>query len=170
MFASFERTFTIDWRAKNNPIHIALALLFLTTLALALLWPLTSGWAAREEVLGPVWYFICHRIESRCYRWGGQALPLCVRCVGMFAGLAAAALDASIRGTRGFPWRWPVALLLTAVMYGDWLLSYLTGWSHHLERLVTGFIGGVGWYLLGTLAVLAVGRYGWRLIQWLGRR
>jgi uncharacterized membrane protein len=129
-----------------------------------------SGWEGREQVLGPVWYFICHRIESRCLRLGGEAQPICARCLGMFFGLLLAALDATFRGTSRLPWRYPIALLLAAVMYVDWLLGYLTGRSSHLERVITGFLGGWGLYMLCTLLVLTLGGVGWRLFRWVQER
>ncbi len=83
---------------------------------------------------------------------------LCVRCVGIFLGTLIASIMAVFRGTKELPWRYPIALILTAVMYGDWLLGYLAGASHHIERLATGFLGGFGIYMLMTLLVLTTGR------------
>lgn len=154
----------IDWKAKGNPLHIAFALLFFANALLVALWPALQGSALRD-MIDPYYYFVCHRMSSRCYQLGGEPMLLCVRCVGIFTGTLVASLGALFLGTRGWPWRYPIALALTVLMYGDWLLGYLTGASHHIERLVTGFLGGVGIYMLITLVTLTVGHQLSRLFE-----
>ena len=62
---------------------------------------------------------VCHPAPARCFTWLGRPLPVCARCLALYAGALAAAL---------WPAAAPAALLwiLAAANGLDWLLD-LTG-------------------------------------------
>lgn len=136
-------------------LHVLAAAVLVINLIVVVVWPLLVGrWLG--AALDPVYTIICHRLPDRSFTWGGAPMLVCVRCLGMFVGLAGTALAAVARGPRALPWWvWLAAFALTAAMYADWLLGYWTGVSTVSQRLVTGFLGGAGYYLLATLVVQA---------------
>jgi uncharacterized membrane protein len=75
------------------------------------------------EVLSEIFRHLCGR--GRCFVAGGEALPLCQRCLGLYVGAAATALWLAASGTwrRGLPSR---SVLLA-----------------HLAMLAAGILGGL---------------------------
>ena len=102
------------------------------------------------EILG------CHQMPERSFFYKGFQFPVCARCTGGLLGFAAAAplfffCKLDIR----------IALLLSFVMFLDWLLQFLKiRPSTNLRRLLTGMIGGFGW----TYIHLYFYRFVWRLL------
>ena len=91
------------------------------------------GWLLNTPggVLGKadaVGYALCHRIDERSYHLGGRALPLCVRCTGMYLGamlgLAYQALLGRRRGQMPSRWVWGVLGVLVLAFGLDGVNSY----------------------------------------------
>jgi hypothetical protein len=122
-------------------------------LAAIFAWP-WLGPPAREA-LGPFYQGLCHRRPERCWWVGGEPMPACARCVGVWLGLAVMATAAALAGV--------LSLRVGAALLGCMLLSWSLGrWlpeGWHLERTVAGVAGGVGLYVVAA-----------RGGAWLGRR
>jgi len=89
---------------------------------------------------------VCHQIPERSFKIFGNALAVCARCTGIYAGLTAGfliyPLFRSLKSSESFP---RVFLLLAPVPTGiDFLLTFFGIWENtHLSRLVTGAILGI---------------------------
>jgi uncharacterized membrane protein len=117
-------------------------------LVVILSWPLLAPTVLGVS-LDPLFSATCHRLPERTLQWGGTHLPACSRCVGMWAGvlLASAAGLVSARRLRWWSVRWGALLLL--VMLADWALGRLVlPRQPHVERALTGLLGGAGEYVL----------------------
>ena len=70
---------------------IALGALVLTTgwVALLIATPSLPGWAG--AVVYGIGSFICHQIPERSFHLAGFQLPVCARCLGIYAGASAGA-------------------------------------------------------------------------------
>ena len=55
-------------------------------LGLVVLAVLAAG--SNDSGLGQVFSRVCHQQSDRCHHWFGAALPLCVRCIWIYLGLA----------------------------------------------------------------------------------
>ena len=75
--------------------------------------------AALSSVLYAVGSLICHQLPDRSFHFGGFQLPVCARCLGIYAGAACGAIiGAVLSSSRGAPHlrhtakasRWLVAL------------------------------------------------------------
>ena len=55
---------------------------------------------AAPGVLFPLGHFICHQRPERSFFIGGQQLPVCARCTGLYLG-AALAIPFGVCGCRG---------------------------------------------------------------------
>jgi hypothetical protein len=100
--------FPLSWSLKMplRPVVFACAALALAAIALAPLAP-------------PVrlaFSTVCHQAPERCFAWFGGPMPVCARCLGVYLGLAAAAVR---------PVRAPTAAIvaLGAATGLDWLLN-----------------------------------------------
>ncbi len=118
-----------------------------TSLLLATAWPLLQDTKLRSR-LDPIYPKLCHQLPTRCYPLGGERMPACARCVGVWSGFLLAAAAA----LRGFEqhrlWRLTVGLGLAVVLFVSWLLGILMLPAHwHFERTVSGFLGGIGLYM-----------------------
>ncbi len=132
--------------------HGAAATLLLLNLALIAAWPLIPGSALRQAA-DPVYAALCHRLPERCYVVGGEPMPVCARCLGLWAGLAVAALLGALGFDRLRCWRLSTAGGLLAVLLASWLAGrYVLPGDWHAERTVAGFLGGVGCYVFTTVA------------------
>ena len=60
---------------------------------------------------------VCHQTPARCFTWLGSPLPVCARCLGLYAGVLAAALWPAAR-----KWGYPLAALAAANGV-DWLFD-----------------------------------------------
>jgi uncharacterized membrane protein len=117
--------------------------------------PLLRAWLPLGPLgvsLDAMFVTMCHRIPERTLTLAGVAMPLCSRCAGVFAGVAAGALVLWPR-LSGRGWRWAI----TAAC-GGMLLDVATQdlglhpvW--HAARLATGFAFG---YALGAACIQAL--------------
>ncbi len=139
--------------------HGALALLFLANLAVLAAWPLLSGSAVRSAA-APMYAALCHQQPERCYHVGGEPLPVCARCLGLWLGLFLAAALAALAWLPAGAWRRTVACALLGWLVLSWLVGRWLPAGWHLERTVAGLAGGAGMYLLAW----PLGR---RLARWL---
>ena len=139
-------------------IHCVL-LPLLATLAVGWLTVLVAAPVMPVRIAAPVYLFasfVCHQIEERSFHVGGQPLPVCARCLGIYAGAAAVAGLGCLAGFRRPLARWPaarfrriavVAALPTAVtVVAEWLGVWATSNS---QRASAGL-------LLGAAAALVV--------------
>jgi uncharacterized membrane protein len=95
---------------------------------------------------------MCHRLPERTLWIAGVGMPLCSRCAGVFAGVAAGALVARPRLDRRA--RYAAVAGASALMLADIALQDLgvhPVW--HATRLATGFALG---YALATASVSAI--------------
>lgn len=108
--------------------------------------PLARSWLPLGAVgvaLDHLFVPMCHRMPERSLTLGGVMMPLCSRCAGIFAGMAAGAAIARPR----FPmrvWR-PLLVVLGALMAVDVAAQDLG--LHpvsHSTRLATGLAFGYG--------------------------
>jgi hypothetical protein len=130
----------------SRVVHLLLALVLLGNLGLIAAWPRLRGSAVRAAV-APVYADLCHQRPERSYALGGEPMPVCARCLGVWLGLLAAALAAAFCGL----WRLAMGLTLAGWLLLSWLLGALlfpAGW--HLERTVAGLAGGAGLYVLAA--------------------
>ncbi len=146
---------SFPWKA---PIHGVAAALLLLNLALIAAWPLLTGSPLRQAA-DPVYAALCHRLTERCYLVGGEPMPVCARCLGLWAGLAAAAIAGALGLDRLRCWRPSVAGGLVAALFVSWLLGrFVLPGTWHAERTAAGFLGGVGVYVLTAVAVASLAR------------
>jgi uncharacterized membrane protein len=134
--------------------HAAAAGLLLAHLALLAAWPALPAGPLRRagEALYPL---LCHQRPERCYRLAGGPLPVCARCLGVWAGLACGALLGLLGSARRRWWSLPGAGLLLGVLASGWLLGRLglPGPDAPPVRTATGLLGGVGLYVLGAIVL-----------------
>lgn len=86
-------------------------------------------------------YLGCHQLPERSFFVHGYQFPVCARCTGVLIAVM-------IVVPLFFVYKLNIvyALLLSAIMFLDWLIQYLgIRPSTNLRRLVTGFLGGFGW-------------------------
>jgi uncharacterized membrane protein len=110
------------------------------------------GLLGKADAIG---YAVCHRIDLRSFHLGERALPLCVRCTGMYLGaMLTLGYYCLFRRRAGFyPQR---ALSIVLILFGllwafDGLNSYLNLFQEapylyppsHVLRLVTGTLIGI---------------------------
>ena len=85
--------------------------------------------------------FGCHQVPDRCFRFRGEPMPFCARCLGVVIGQTAAltlALWADLPGYQH-------CVILTLPMAVDWGLQRFSGvLSTNWRRLTTGLLGGFG--------------------------
>ena len=112
------------------------------------------------ETIRQIFSFICG--QGRCFVVDGTALPLCQRCMGLYAGALLTAIWLVAAGTwrRGMP-GWSVflintATLLTAILGGLRVLDYSPMW-----RLTCGLWTGhvvVLWLIGGAVQLRSLSR------------
>lgn len=146
-------------------VHAGLALVLAGNLVLILSWPLSRGGEVREG-LDPVYAALCHRLPERSYELGGEPLPVCSRCLGVWLGLFLAAVLAAMGRLRVCRRTVRRALLLLGLMGVSWLLGrHGLPAEWHLERTVAGLLGGMGLYVL-LWALLRLGAVsGWATLR-----
>lgn len=86
---------------------------------------------------------VCHQTPARCFTWLGRPLPVCARCLGLYAGVLAAALWPVAR-----KWGYPLAAL-AAANGADWLFDLTSNQVRFL--LALPFF----WLAASTLITLA---------------
>jgi uncharacterized membrane protein len=137
----------------------AIALAALAWLTLLVLAPLAApSLAAVVYAVGGV---ICHQIPDRSLHLGGVQLPVCARCLGIYAGAAAAASIHVIGGFAPSSVRWRMLsprtarrlfLLTAAPTLITFALDYADLWdTSNVVRVIAGLIAGAG----GALVVMS---------------
>ena len=85
--------------------------------------------------------FICHQRPDRSFAIAATQLPVCGRCLGIYAGAAVGAMVARWLGPVRYPRRWIAGAVAPAVLslFGEW-----SGVVHptNAGRGVTGLIAG----------------------------
>lgn len=87
----------------------------------------------------------CHQIPNRCYMVSGVRMPICARCLGLYAGFASAAFITltACRKANAFVGRFAGFFVVLLVV--DWLLAQMLFPSTpNILRTMTGFAGGMG--------------------------
>jgi uncharacterized membrane protein len=112
------------------------AVLWLVTLAIAPLLPTPIS-----AVVYAIGAFICHQRPERSFELTGVQLPVCARCLGLYAGAAAGATIATSLGRV----RWPRAAIVLSVVPAA--LSLIVEWSGFAQptnmlRALTGVVAG----------------------------
>jgi uncharacterized membrane protein len=145
-------------------LGVALALTAVTWLALLVITPLApSSLATLIYAVGSV---ICHQLPERSFHLAGFQLPVCARCLGIYAGAAAAAsihvLGATIADTAR--WRLLSPAAARRVFLGSALPTIVTvalEWSGvwfptNVVRAMAGVVVGAGGALvvMGAVATL----------------
>ncbi len=131
---------------------VLLAVVILTGLILGSWLYLTPpGLLGKADAIG---YAVCHRISERSFHLDGRAVPLCIRCSGMYLGaFAGVLLQLGAKKRGAFPPRkfYPLMGLFVLAFGVDGLNSYLhlfpgmpslyepQNWS----RLLTGTLMGI---------------------------
>lgn len=91
----------------------------------------------------------CHQMPERSFFYKGKQFPVCARCTGVIIGQSIALL---IGIFKDIPFR--RSILCLAIMGSDWGLQEIRiKESTNFRRLITGFLGGFGFYsiLVGIL-------------------
>ena len=138
--------------------HIAWAIFWLFNIVLALCWPFLHDTFIRNN-FAPVYASSCHQILTRCYYLNGEPMPICARCLGVWIGFAIAATAVVSGAPLSSFWRSSFALKLILLFFIDWCLGFIVlpaEW--HLERTLTGILGGIGIYILTTLTLARLAR------------
>lgn len=94
----------------------------------------------------------CHRRPDRSFFFRGRQFPVCARCTGVFIGECI-----SICSFRLIHVPLTLPLLFCACMFLDWFIQYM-GWkeSTNWRRLITGLLGGYGYFTLVLKGVVAL--------------
>jgi uncharacterized membrane protein len=138
----------------------ALALAALAWVALLLLAPVAhSSIATLTYAIGAV---VCHQIPERSFHLAGAQLPVCARCIGIYAGAAAAASIHALAILVADSARWRT--LTPRAARGVFLVSALPTivtvaleWAglwrgSNIVRAIAGGVVGIG----GALVVMSV--------------
>jgi uncharacterized membrane protein len=136
-------------------ITFAAMIFMLLASAFGATWALHSG--VSESIRAPFSFF-CHGIASHSFALGGTPMPLCARCVGIYAGslvgigLAAATRSSAFRLSTN---RLFIALVPILLDGGSQALRLRE--SNNPLRFVTGFVAGMA-FLLWVLQQIREGR------------
>lgn len=105
--------------------------------------------------------YVCHQIPARSFQFAGHQLPVCARCLGLYAGFFVGALIYPIVSslstkTPAMPARrWLLLALVPTVV--DFGLDFLGWWENtHASRVSTGLLLGaaLSFYVLPGLSLL----------------
>jgi len=97
-------------------------------------------------------FVICHRRPDRTLKFRGRYFPVCARCTGIYAGIICFLLILKfIHFTFNFK-----LLLIASIMIFPTALDGITQLlrlreSTNFIRLVTGFLGGMGYAMIAIL-------------------
>ena len=98
-------------------------------------------------------YLGCHQIPERSFAYKGYQFPVCARCTGVFASFPLSVYCSVKKNLSP-----GTCLRMCSVMLTDWLLQFLNiKQSNNSRRLITGFIGGLGFntlYLRGSASLI----------------
>jgi uncharacterized membrane protein len=142
----------------------ALALVSLVWLALIVITPFApASLATAIYAIGSV---ICHQIPERSFHLAGVQIPVCARCVGIYAGAATAASIHVLAGVGAHSTRWRILGPRTArrvflVSALPTLITVALEWGGawrgtNIVRAIAGMALGVGGALvvMGAVATL----------------
>ena len=137
------------------PVLAALAVGWLTLLLTAPALPVSAG--AALYLVGSL---ICHQIPERSFHVDGNQLPVCARCLGIYAGATLMACLGCVAWFREPLGRWPAARFrwtaaLAAVPTIVTVLAESAGvWpASNVERAIAGLSLGMGAALVVVGAV-----------------
>lgn len=97
----------------------------------------------------------CHQHAGRCYTLASNALPVCARCFGLYAGFLLGTIVSGFMGTRAASppsRRWLLALALPMIFEFAMEKTGLMDGTRHM-RAITGGLAGfiVPFYVLPAL-------------------
>ncbi len=142
-------------------LAVMLSAAWLGSLLAAPWWP-----AAPAALLYAAASLVCHQIPERSFHLHAAQLPVCARCLGIYGGVAAAALVMGV-AARLAPTNWRASdprawLVVSALPTAVTVAAEWVGWwdSSNLVRLVAGVpLGaGVARVVIGELATLHYGQ------------
>lgn len=131
-----------DWDKRSAGLVARASFALIALWMLATMLAQALGASALYAVLDLPFHFVCHRIPERVPSLFGVALPMCSRCIGIWAGLSIAATIAwprlSLKALRVVV---PVALALMALE----VITQDLGWHpvFHPTRLLSGLLVSV---------------------------
>lgn len=89
-------------------------------------------------------YLGCHQIPERSFAYKGYQFPVCARCTGVIASFPLSVYCFVKKNLSTV-----ICLNMCFIMLVDWLLQFLNiKQSNNNRRLITGFIGGLGFNIL----------------------
>ena len=87
----------------------------------------------------------CHQMSNRSFTIKGYTFPICARCTGVFVGQFLSIL-LLLFGTISNVW---LSIMFAGIMLLDWSMQSLgILQSTNLRRLITGVLGGLGFWSL----------------------
>ena len=87
----------------------------------------------------------CHQIADRSFFYKGKQFPVCARCTGVFIGHVTAVIFGVCRVSINSVF----ALVCISIMGLDWgIQAFGFKKSTNKRRLVTGFLGGLGLFIV----------------------
>ena len=142
---------------------------FLATLAAGWLAILVSAPAMPVRVAAAVQLFasfVCHQIPERSFHLDGHQLPVCARCLGIYAGAAAVACLGCLALVRNPLRRWPAARFrrIATIAAAPTVVTVIGEWSgvwttSNGQRALAGLVLGAAAALVvvGAVATLHYG-------------
>ncbi len=121
-----------------------------------------NGFLQSSNAIYTFFSYVCHQMSERSFHLHGEALAVCARCFGVYAGLTAGVLAfplvRSINDTIPPARFW---LLLAPVPTAiDWALGYFGIWENtHLSRFQTALILGIGCAFFLVPGIVEISRY-----------
>jgi uncharacterized membrane protein len=146
-----------------NLYHIIATPILGAILICALLGPIWTESEASEDI-AQSFRLLCHQIPTRCFWIAGAPMLICARCTGLFLGQLTAVLFRRARIQH-----LSTAMILLSIMFVSWVGGhFFIPENYHIERLVTGFCGGLGSYTLIAhfLNFCQLGRRNFRGVAW----
>ncbi len=97
-------------------------------------------------------YLGCHQIAERSFFYKGYQFPVCARCTGVFASFPLSVIFSVKKVLPIF-----LCIFMSLIMLADWLLQFMNiKQSTNLRRLITGFIGGLGFHILFIRGIVSL--------------
>jgi uncharacterized membrane protein len=127
---------------------------------------MTSVAASAMEPLRAAFAHVCGQVAAHTWAPGGEALPVCQRCLGLYGGaLAALLLIFLVRPNPDYLLRWLFSLCLLQ------MIPFGLHWVEQgpLTRTLTGYLFGAGlsgllWYAARGEAEESGGPHRWRQV------
>ncbi len=112
-----------------------------------------------SEVLMALGWWVCHQDPARTISFGHVAMPLCIRCTGLYLSMglvmwSGLMLPSPRRAVLGVSLAAIAALSGSGLLMLQWILAQLHVWpSTATNRLLTGYLAGTGLGLLLHVAL-----------------